>query len=116
MQGVSALSDLMRGSIREVLSFAAGAALGLLAMTASASSPTGSSITAVPIVPEAVETPLLGSCDPGRTRYVASNSTDLQTSSMDYVAAPQSSVGFQQQADGCVIVYFSGVVFAPGAR
>src|SRR5687767_4821457 len=116
MQGVSALSDLMRGSMRKVLSCGAGAAIGLLAMSASASPPTESGIPAQRVVPKAMETPILGSCDPGRTRHVASKSTDLQTSSMDYVAAPQSSVGFQQQADGCVIVYFSGVVFAPGAR
>ena len=102
--------------MRKVLPFAAGSALALLAMSASASSPTQSGIPAQHVVPKAVETPVLGSCDSGRIRYIASNSTDLQTSSMDYVAAPQSSVGFQQQADGCVIVYFSGVVFAPGAR
>ena len=102
--------------MRKVLPFVAGAALGLVAMSASASLPTRSGIPAQQVVPKAVETPILGSCDPGRPRYVASTSSDLQTSSMAYAAAPQSSVGFQQQADGCVIVYFSGVVFAPGAR
>ncbi len=102
--------------MRKVLVFVAGSALGLVAMSASASSPMQSGIPAQQVVPKAGETPVLGSCDPGRTKYIASNSTDLQTSSMDYVAAPQSSVGFQQQADGCVVVYFSGVVFAPGAR
>jgi len=71
-----------------------------------------SGIPAQEIEPKAVQTPVIGSCQPTRIRYVATNSTDLQTNSTEYVTVPQASVRFEQRAGGCVIVHFAGVVLA----
>jgi hypothetical protein len=66
--------------------------------------------------PNSAQAAVVGRCSPLRTKYIASNSTDLQTFSMEYVNAPQASVAFKQHARGCVIAFFSAVVFGPGVR
>ncbi len=71
-----------------------------------------SGIPAQEIEPKARQTPVVGACEPTRIRYIATNSTDQQTKSTEYVHVPQGSVQFEQHADGCVIVHFAGVVLA----
>lgn len=71
-----------------------------------------SGIPAQEAEPKAVQTPVVGSCKPTNIRFIATNSTDLQTRSPDFVNIPQASVQFNQHTDGCVIVHFAGVVLA----
>ena len=55
---------------------------------------------------------VVGGCQPTRMHFIATNSTEQQTTSTEYVNMPQAGVGFTQHERGCVIVQFAGVVFA----
>jgi hypothetical protein len=65
--------------------------------------------------PQATVAPVLGTCAPTKISYIASNSTDTSTTSSSYVALPQAGRSITQAAAGCIVVRFSGVVFAPSA-
>ena len=94
-----------------VVSVLAAVLTGLQAVT-SASAQTGIGDRA----PKLVEDPVTGGCRATKVKFLVSDSQGLNTSSAEYVPAPQTAVNFQKQTEGCVVLHFAGVVCAPGVR
>ena len=86
----------------------------LIAMQAVAAAPAQTGISDG--APKLVEEPVTGVCRATKVKFLASDSQELNTSSAEYVPAPQTAVNFQKQTEGCVVLHFAGVVFAPGVR